>query len=230
MRTLLFCTSYSESIWSWNDRWRRWLRAVLDSRLVLEKVLIVDDGSPLLPSWSDVYFTDALSKFNPSSNVEFHRFADRRGQHVNGQPFPGWYRSFSYAVLSAIGNGFDRIIHIEADAFLISPRIIDFFNEFNSGWTCLWCPTHSWPETTLQIITRDSFDSCSSFFSKPYSEHTAPPYRAIERLIPFTFVNKSFTGDRYGEISEVIPRNADYASQVRWGMGPEYYWWLPEGR
>jgi hypothetical protein len=51
-----------------------------------------------------------------------HHFADRRGQRVNGEPFPGWHRSFSHAVLYAIRKGYDRIIHIEADAFLITNR------------------------------------------------------------------------------------------------------------
>jgi hypothetical protein len=229
MRTLLFCTSYAESVWSWNDRWGRWLRAVSDPSLATDKILIVDDGSPLLPNWSGVFVTDALSKFTSGNKVELHRFSDRRGQKVNGQPFPGWYRSFSYAVLTAIDAGVDRIVHIEADAFLISQRARDFFNQFNSGWASLWCPTHRWPETTLQVISSQSFAACSEFFSRPYSAYIAEPRREIEQLIPFTFVNKELVGDRYGEISESIPRDADYASQVRWGMGADYYWWLPNG-
>ena len=126
--------------------------------------------------------------------------------------------------------GFDRIIHIEADAFLITDRAIAFFNACDSGWAGLWCQRHGWPETTLQIINKDQFAACEAFFSQPYAAHLGPPYKAPEQLIPFTVVNKDLMGDRYGEDGDTIPLTADYASQVRWNMGPGYYWWLtPSG-
>jgi SAM-dependent methyltransferase len=226
MRTLIFCTSYAASIAVWEERWGRWLQAILKSGLAAEKILIVDDGSPVLPDWQRVAIVDAASGEASAQSVEIRHFENRLGQHVKGEPFPGWYRSFAHAVLHGIHGGYDKIIHVEADAFLISDRAIEFFNSSNKGWIALWCPRHQWPETTLQIINRDSFSSAESFFSKPYSAHLGPPYISPEKLIPFTYVHMSLTGDRYGEESEFVPTNIDYVSQVRWNMVNEYYWWL----
>jgi len=228
MKTLLFCTSYAETPAVWDERWGRWLKAVVNSGIEADKILIVDDGSPVLPSWPDVAVVPAESQGVGASKVEIRHFADRRGQHVNGEPFPGWYRSFSHAVLYAIKEGFDRIIHIEADAFLISDRAIEFFNACDRGWVGLWCARHRWPETTMQIINKDQFASCEAFFGQPYSAHLGLPYKAVEQLIPFTSINKTLIGDRYGEGGDTIPYGADYVSQVKWNKGPDYYWWMSD--
>lgn len=228
MNTLLFCTSYAATQEKWDERWGRWLKAVLNSGLIADKVLIVDDGSPVLPKWPGVAIEPAEAPQPSEARTEIHHFADRRGQRVGNELFPGWYRSFAHAVLWGIKQGFDKIIHIESDAFLISDRAVRFFNETNQGWTALWCARHRWPESTLQIINRDRFGSCEAFFSNPYSAHLGEPYRAIETLIPCTSIQKNLIGDRYGEESDTVPFGADYVSQVRWGMGPDYYWWLTE--
>src|SRR4051794_18743119 len=228
MKTLLFCTSYAERQAAWNERWGRWLKAIAHSGLEADKILIVDDGSPLLPDWPGVAVFPADPSIADDSRVAIHHFADCRGQRVNGEPFPGWYRSFAYAVLYGMDRGFDKIIHIEADAFLITDHIVNYFNSVDCGWIALWCRRHNWPESTFQIINSDQFEACRKFFSQPYSAHLGPPYRAPEQLIPFTLINKSFIGDRYGESEDTVPFDADYVSQVKWGRGPEYYWWLHE--
>ena len=50
MRTLAFCTSYAESKSAWTERWGRWMRAMTCSGLQFDQLLIVDDGSPVLPT------------------------------------------------------------------------------------------------------------------------------------------------------------------------------------
>ena len=228
MKTLVFCTSYAETLSIWNERWGRWLSAVVGSGVKFDKILIVDDGSPVLPDWTSVKIVSAHPISADVADAEIHHFADRRGQRVNGEPFPGWYRSFAYAVLYGIREGFDRIIHIEADAFLISNRAVEYFNSCCSGWIALWCQRHHWPESTLQIINKDQFYSCEAFFSLPYSAHLSLPYKSPEQLIPFTYINRSLIGDRYGEDGDIIPVGVDYVSQVKWNMGQDYYWWLTE--
>jgi hypothetical protein len=227
-RTLVFCTSYSDSLPYWNERWGRWLNAIGRSGVRYDKILIVDDGSPLLPDWGNVAITDVASARPDNPATEIHRFNDTLGRNIEGEPFPGWYRSFSYAVHYAIDAGYDRIIHIESDAFLLSRRAVDFFNRCDSGWVALWSRTHRWPESTMQIINRDQFDRCIGFFSKPYAAHLQTPHQAIETLLPFTSVNRELIGDRYGEIGEIVPYGADYVSQIRWWQPAGYYWWMED--
>ena len=71
----------------------------------------------------------------------------------------------------------------------------------------------------MQIINQDQFASCEAFFSQPYSAHLEQPYRPPEQLIPFTSINKTLIGDRYGETSDFVPFGADYVSQVKWNEG-----------
>ena len=228
MKTLLFCTSYAESLSVWEERWGQWLRATTNSGVVFDKLLIVDDGSPVLPDWPGVEIVQAEDADRARGRLCIHHFADRRGQRVNGEPFPGWYRSFAHAVLYAVKEGYDRIIHIEGDAYLITDRAIEFFNSCDRGWVSLWCGRHRWPESTLQIINKDQFASCEAFFSKPYSAHLAASPEPIEVLLPLTSVNRSLIGDRYGEDGDTIPFGADYVSQVRWEQPSSYYWWLDD--
>ncbi|WP_428492542.1 hypothetical protein [Rhodopila sp.] len=207
------------------------MKAILNSGLQIDKALIVDDGSPILPNWSRVAVVSPGRYDDPiPEGVSIHHFDNRLGRDVDGQPFPGWYRSFAYAIMSGIRGGFDRIVHIESDAFLISGRAVKFFNECDRGWVSLWCRSYQWPESTMQIINKDSFKAAEEFFSRPYSDYTKQPYKPMEKLLPITSINKDLVGDRYGEISDSVPLGADYVSQVRWGQPESYYWWLENPR
>ena len=86
----IFCTSYSETLGYWEDRWGQWLSAIKGSSLIWDQILIVDDGSPILPFWDGVEIEDPSSN-DGGSAVKIHHFRDRRGRDVDGQPFPGWY-------------------------------------------------------------------------------------------------------------------------------------------
>ena len=53
-KVLLFTTSFSNNIESWNNRYLKWFKYYTKSSLYYNKLLIVDDGSPILPDWSDL--------------------------------------------------------------------------------------------------------------------------------------------------------------------------------
>jgi hypothetical protein len=221
-RTLLFCTSYADDQSEWTNRYWRWLGHIQSSGLRFDNLIIVDDSSPILPEWSNVPIYPVGAVPVAPAHYSIHRFDKRLGQNREGvEPFPGWYRSFCYALRYAAAEGFDRVIHIESDAFLLSGRAIDYFNRCNQGWATLWCNLHRWPESALQIINADQLDVAIEFFSRPYSEHR----RAIEKDLPVTIINHDLIGDRYGETVTEVPYNADYVSQVRWDQGDGYFWW-----
>jgi hypothetical protein len=228
MRTLLFCTSYAETLGTWDTRWGLWLKAITKSDIRFDQLLIVDDGSPVLPNWPGIEVLSIGTEEKANSRLTLHHFQDRLGRNVGGQPFPGWYRSFGYAVMYGIREGFDRIIHVESDAFVISSRAVEFFNTCDRGWVSLWCRSYCWPESTLQIINSDRFESCKNFFSQPYSDHLLKSDSPIETLLPLTSINKDFVGDRYGEIGDTVPLGADFVSQIRWHQPPSYYWWIDD--
>ena len=227
-RTLVFCTSYSDYAGVWNGRYRQWLDYIRFSGLHFDEIIMVDDGSPVLPVWDDVAVYVAGSIPAHSANLSIHRFSDRLGQQANGLPFPGWYRSFSHAVNYGVAAGFRKIIHVESDSYLLSRRAVDFFNDSSTGWVAPWCRKHAWPESALQIINADRFQSCLDFFNRPYSDHVAAPVQPIENALPYTAINRQLVGDRYGEIETTVPFNADFAAQVGWNRDASYYWWIAD--
>lgn len=228
LKTLVFCTAFAANPDDWNGRYRRWLDAIIASGLAYDAILLVDDGSQCLPDWPEVKIQmDGFEADQTSDkSIIIHHFQDHLGRH-DIFDFPGWYRSFAFAGRYAAANGFEKIIHIESDSFLIGSRIKRYFNNAPSGWTAFWCPRHNFPESALQIIAGDAIKRFAEI--ETTHPHEMLRGREFESQLPFDRVEKRFTGDRYGEFLTVIPGNADYAVQVSSHHNSDFYWWLKPG-
>jgi glycosyltransferase involved in cell wall biosynthesis len=228
LKTLVFCTAFAKTKDKWDSRYHRWLQAIRSSDLEYDNILILDDGSPELPDWSDITIVSGSGEIgqNPPPKALLYHFREHLGRKALFD-FPGWYRSFVFAGRYALAHGFEKVVHIESDAFLISPRVQNYFNNVKSGWTTLWCPVHRLPESAIQIIAGDSVRRFAAL--QQTHPHERIVGREFELQLPFDAVELRFIGDRYGEHSSAIPRQADYAVQVRDGQSDDYYWWL-QGR
>lgn len=160
---------------------------------------MIDDGSPFLPP-ADIINT--VSDSTPlASNGEKNliiRFDNNLGRQ-SGADYPGWWRSFLHSVKVANELGVDKIIHIESDAYIMTPRLVNFINEIESGWNVLWSPRYRFPETAIQVICRDQFEIFEKFKDK-HPDYSFPDI--AERLLPFTAVHKQFKGDRYSDFTK----------------------------
>ena len=220
--TLVFCTAHVDDVTVWDGRYRRWLDALTSSGLHCSTALMVDDGSESLPEWPDVaIIREGECLISEAARVLFH--FDRNLGRASVFDFPGWYRSFTFACEYADRNGFDKVVHIESDAFIVSERLRDFINEVDDGWIALWCALHQFPEITIQVMAGSGLSAYRTFCaSVPHETLVGHPY---ETQIPFTRIERGFVGDRYGERLPYVPVEADYVSQA-----PEadrsYYWWM----
>ena len=160
---------------------------------------MIDDGSPFLPP-ADIINTiphDAPLAAHGDKNLIIH-FDNNLGRQ-SGADYPGWWRSFLHSVQVANELGVDKIIHIESDAYIMTPRLVKFINEIESGWNVLWSPRYRFPETALQVICRDQF----AIFEKFKNDTPGLKFPDIaERLLPFTAVHKQFKGDRYSDFTK----------------------------
>lgn len=199
MPAILFCTSYIKDRQAWQTRYRRWLDYYRHGPIAADKVILVDDGSPWLPP-PDIIRTvppDAATSL-PGNASMIVRFDDNLGRH-SVSAYPGWWRSFLHSVQLARELGADKIIHIESDAYILSPRLADFINGVDNGWHVLWTERYQFPETAIQVICRDQFDAFEHF----KSHHPDFDYGDLaEHILPFTDVHRQFTGDRYSEIRQ----------------------------
>ncbi len=125
--------------------------------------------------------------------------------------YPYWYRAFAEAANYGIIFDFDKIISIDSDVFLFSDRICTYIKNTNTGWNTFWCQMHGFPESTIEIIGRDKFHEMDEFMSEGYLKFY--PTLPAETQIPWTHVEKSFIGDRYGEKNLPQDPSWDYAGQ-----------------
>lgn len=212
-KTLLFCTSYVENVDQWRVRARRWLDYHVQLPLERDAIFIIDDASPYVPDDADVRVIDAIpASLDPGPAAWLYRFGEREGR-TGMRGHRGWWRSFLYSLDIARTLGFDKIVHVESDAYLLSRKIVDYVNALAEGWTVFWCPMYDFPEPALQVIAADRFDAMAEVASRGLDELTRD---IAERTLPFTRVERSFAGNRYGERGPRIPGYADYACQVHY--------------
>ncbi len=230
-KTLLFCTSFASSRQHWSGRYHRWLEAIRSSELKYHSILIADDGSRILPDWPDAEIQteasgeDALKTIPPLLIYHFRTHLGRNSVF----DFPGWYRSFAFAGRFAAQNGFEKVIHVESDSFLIGTRVQRYFNEIKEGWTALWCPSYGgYAESALQVVAGDAIMRFAAL--EKTHPHDNLIGREFERQLPFDMVEKRFLGDRYGEYLPFVPGNAEYVVSARDDQSRDYYWWLEQGR
>ena len=236
MRTLVYCTAYADTPSAWDTRYRRWVDALRRSGIHFDQLLMVDDGSAALPGWEDLAVLTQGQAPQPQDAVSaapllLYHFEQRLGRAALFD-FPGWYRSFAFGAAYAKAHGFEKVIHLESDAFLVSERMRRTVDRLAAGWTIFWTEKYGFPEIAIQVVGPDQIDALVAFCAEPYERMRGEIH---EHHFRPTHVEKGLFGDRYGETAEAIPRNADYATQVPSQREPSYYWWLtgdeavPEG-
>jgi tetratricopeptide (TPR) repeat protein len=226
--TLAFCTSYVGAHLAptdtWEQRYAMWRRTIVSYRIRCDQVLIIDDGSPSLPDWRDVdvlHEGDARRSLAPAVLFRFARHLGRRGV----SNFPGWVRSFFHAARYAEQNGFEKVIHIESDAFLTSDRMQAFVDEISDGWVAPWCPRWRRPESAIQIMAGAGLSAFAEFAHRDVDDLAEA---VIENELPFTWIEGSFRGDRFCEYMDHVPRDADWSAQTAPPIGvswEDFYWW-----
>lgn len=196
MKSLLFCTSYIKDPRTWEERYQRWLDYYRDGPIEAANKIMIDDGSPYLPP-ADVIKTIPhrvpLSAQDDDNVIV--RFDDNLGRQ-SVSAYPGWWRSFLHSLTLAEALGADKIVHIESDAYILSPRLADFINGIHSGWHVMWTERYQFPETAIQVICRDQFEAFREFKARQPDLNYGD---LAERLLPFTSVDRQFKGDRYSE-------------------------------
>lgn len=235
MKTFVFCTAYSNTQERWTDLFGRWINSLENSNLEYDQLLLIDDGSAVLPDWQgvDIINENLLPENLSDSRAVIYHFNQNLGYHGHAD-YPGWYRSFMFAAEYAEKYGFEKIIHIESDAFLISDRIVDYVNGLNEGWTTFWCPRHNFAENNIQIIAGSSVQDFINWNNQkvPYDNYRGT---CAEFWTPYTNINKEFKGDRWGEFAPGmaavpdpncppgVPADADFVCQIR---AESPCWWL----
>lgn len=227
MRSFLFCTTYlDDNIINCHPlRYEKWISYYSEKMAALgvDYIFMIDDGSLnlSLKNTSIVHIHSAADELPAelSKKINIITFKKHLGRPTQDN-YMGWWRSFTYSVKIAQKYGFEKIIHIESDFYIVSDRLTNYIQSLNKGWTSLFCSIGNYPETAIQIICQDNFHALEKVRSTAEASNYKMP-RIAERYIPFTNVCKDFYGDRI--MNEVIKQymagdnginNLDYYGQL----------------
>jgi len=222
-KTLLFCTAYCDTKDTWVSRYQKWINYY--SQLIqCDQMLIIDDGSALFPNLHDIQLINQLESSQPESKVVLFHFPDRLGR-ASLKNFPGWYRSYKFALDYAKRFHFEKVIHIESDFYILTSSLTKLINESKTGWSTVFSSHYNFPECALQVICSDQFHAMEKFIAHKYEEYVGFD---MENLIPFSHIYREFKGDR----SNTIPKEqwllGDYLAQAPNDFSPVYSLKSPE--
>lgn len=192
MKTALFTNMYliGNCPYSSESRMSRALKFMayyseLKERLGFERIYATLNGGN--PAW-----IANLLIWYPQIKLIYHPHLERGQFH---DYLPCWRTTHDWRI--AIDDGFEKIICVDDDAFILSRRLIDHVRSLESGWESMWCPRWNFPECGLHVLCKDSFPKYFQYLTIPYSERNKTG-SLIENVLPYT-PNKEFNCDRWGE-------------------------------
>lgn len=123
--------------------------------------------------------------------------------------YPYCWRNL-YAVKILIGFGYEKIITIDTDGFIVSPGLTDYVRNSQSGWEAFWIKKYRFPSAEFHILNKDSFSHFMEFTTPHFMTYNG---RCMEAELPFTRVDRFFDCDRYGEDRTPQHRGMDFYAQ-----------------
>lgn len=107
--------------------------------------------------------------------------------------------------------GYDKVIFIDTDLYLISKRMIDWTKAVDSGWHSVLDRMYTWPAPEFQVVVK----GCKRFEDYTSGDWRAEDGKCMELTLPFTFVHGEFIYGRFGE--DRIPQ---HPSHDAYGQAP----------
>lgn len=159
--------------------------------LGIEQVFISNNGQ-LSPDFLFKFLQDIERRHDFQINIKTNQEL-QRGFNLDYSPC--WRAAYDMEI--PIYHGFEKIISMDSDAFVLSKRLADHIKNLESGWESLWCKKYNFPESCLSVACADSFPIFKEFIKTPIENRNGIAY--LETTLPYTKVNKSFVCDRYGE-------------------------------
>lgn len=99
--------------------------------------------------------------------------------------------------------GYDKVIFIDSDFYLISKRMIDWARSVQNGWHTVQCRKYMWPAPELQVVV----GGCQKFMDFTSGDWLSHDGKCMELTLPFTFIHGEFNYGRYGE--DRVPQKPD---------------------
>ena len=198
------------------ERFRFWLDYYLRlrDRLGFDRIVMVDDASDLaVLGQFDINIYD--EDWNPLKASEgiVHviwcaEFLPRRGMC----DYPYYWRDVK--IMQSVLQEWDveKMLWVETDMFVLTPRLADYLKGLDSGWTTFHSRMLNFPETALHVLCKDAMHRFLDFPIPSYDHYRG---HLLENLWAplFTHISRDFVGDRYGQENRRQEVHMDYYGQ-----------------
>ncbi len=189
-----------------NDRTLRTLRYI-DYYLRLKDDLGFDDIF-LFDNASSQTQIDIVKNHQPE--VHFRRY-DQSLVHGGGPfDYPYCWRAL-YELKNLIKQGYDKIIAIDTDGYVLKSKLAHFIRDQNEGWYSFRDEIWNFPDSAIFVLNKDAFNICLKYMEKPWEQRVG---ELMERSIPFTHVETQFKCGRFGESRRPVDDSMDYYGQA----------------
>lgn len=170
-----------------------------------DDIWLYDNGSKnKLPSSTSMLFLDKLDIVR-APHIP-------KQSHNKPYDYPYLWRALYF--LSELLKQYDKVLLIDSDCYILTPRLVNYLRDSKSGWETFWVPKYKFPSAELQIINKDALSILEKFCAeKPYLDRN---FSRMETELPYTKINKDFVGDRYGEAYMTQDTGMDYYGQRSW--------------
>lgn len=220
MKTILFSLCYIDGP-ERLKRNQRYLKYYNDikSDLGFDAIVLADNASDL-PWLSQLNASIFLEESNAAMELSGTRdivytFAKHlpRGSALD---YPYCWRGLDF-IRSFIQSGFDKVVCIDSDCFVLTKKLATYIKNINSGWESFWVPSYNFPSAELHVLCRDAFPIYLDFVKENHHG------KLMETALPFTKINKDFIGDRYGERGFEQSHTMDYYGQATGNVELTYH-------
>lgn len=136
-----------------------------------------------------------------------------RGFAISNDYKYGWRSIYQMQLILA---DYDKIILIDADAFILTRKLAHWIRDLSEGWVSLWSPRHNFPDTPW-ILTRNAYHHYLAYIAGRSLEEFIKGEigQCMEKRLPFTYVMKDFVSERFGENIQPQTSDMDYYGQAR---------------
>lgn len=196
------------------QRYIKWLEYYmpLADKIGFSEILLIDNASPqenidkLANKHAELISKYPINLHIIRKKVRIERFPP------HGYGF--WYRAMASGYKYALNWDYDKVIHIDSDAFIFTNKMCNWLKDIKYGWVSTYTKLCGFPECNIHVVAgRYNLIKAKIWMTEDFLEFY--PNDIAEKRIPWTEVNKDFTGDRYPEFGKMVQEPEwDYCCQT----------------
>lgn len=216
MKTLFCCGTATQTGQGQSGLWRWWFYyRPFKEQFGATHFAVNNDGNVNLPTETFVKLHDGTKPIDPLSEdqlnlIHWPNSLPRQSQYA----CPGYYRSVSTLTRVAMEQGFDKLVYVEWDFWVLAEEMMREIACVDHGLIAYWVPFYVFPECNIIVCAKDQFKALKDKSDQLGAKTDMTAETIAEITFPWTEVRKHRVGDRYPEHTDLLPLDVEYCAQL----------------